>query len=114
MGLDARLDAIDLQIEDLRGELDGCRQSIALSRAAVWLGGIVLALVFTLVGSYRTAPVIFGAITVTLGGLVWLGASRSSREEARARLADAEALKSRLIDEVAARNGWPDMTPTVH
>ncbi len=72
------------------------------------------ATVFTLAASYRTAPVILGAVTAMIGGTVWSGASRSSREEVRGRLAAAEDVKSKLIDEVAARNGWRDLTPTVH
>ncbi len=114
MGLDGQLDAIDAQITELQEQLESCRLSIALSRAAVWLGTLVLLAVFTLAGTYRTAPVIFGAITALIGGIVWSGASRSSRDEVHARIGAAETARSRLIDEVASRNGWHDLMPTVH
>ncbi len=114
MNLDAQLDEAERRIEALRDVLEGCGRAILLSRAAVLLGGATLAVVFTVAGSYRTAPVVFGAITVIIGGTVWSGASRTSRDEARASLATAEAGKSRLIDEVAARNGWRDAPPGSH
>ncbi len=114
MDLDAQLDALDQRIEELREVLEGCRRAILVSRAAVLLGIAALALVFTLAGPYRTATVVFGAMTAVVGGTVWSGASRSSRDEARAALDAAEARKSRMIDEVAARNGWRDPTPSVH
>ena len=114
METDAQLDEVERRIEDLRDALEGCRQAILLSRAAVWLGIVTLALVFTVAGSYRTAPVVFGALTAIIGGTVWSGASRSSRDEAKTSLAAAEARKAALIDEVAARNGWRDLTPSVH
>ena len=49
-----------------------------------------------------------------IGGTVWLGASRTSLEETRDQLATLEATKNRMIDRVAAANGWRDMTSTVH
>ncbi len=114
MGTDAQLDEADRRIEALRDALESCRQAILLGRAAMWLGGIALVLVFTVAGAYRTAPVVLGAITAIIGGTVWSGASRSSRDEIGAALAAMEARKSQLIDRVAARNGWRDLTPTVH
>ena len=114
MGTDAQLDEVERRIEELRGTLEGCSRAILAARAGVWLGVAALALVFTLAGAYRTAPVVFGAITAMVGGTVWSGASRSSRDEAYAALAAAEARRSALIDEVAARNGWRGSPPTVH
>ncbi len=113
METDAQLDEVERRIENLRDALEGCRQAILLSRAAAWLGIVALAFVFTVAGSYRTAPVVFGALTAIIGGTVWSGASRSSRDEAGTSLAAAEARKAALIDEVAARNGWRDLTPSV-
>ena len=114
METDALLDEVERRIEALRDTLEGCRQAILLSRAAAWLGIASLALVFTVAGSYRTAPVVFGALTAIIGGTVWSGASRSSRDEAKTSLAAAEARRAALIDGVSARNGWRDLTPSVH
>ena len=51
--------------------------------------------------------IFIAALTAMIGGTVWAGASRTSGEELDARLAEAEARKAALFDEVARRNGWP-------
>jgi hypothetical protein len=114
MDPDPQFARLESQIEDLHDKLDRCRQSILMSRAAIWGGALVLALVFTLLGRYQSAPVILGAMTAIIAGIVWAGASKSSRDDLRIELAEAETKKSRLIDEIALRNGWRDLTPTVH
>ena len=110
----ADFDEIDRQIEEAQARLDGCRQAMLLSRAAMIVAALVLALAVTVAGSYRTPTVVFSAFAVLLGSTVWLGASRSSRDDAADALATLEAAKNRKIDEVAAANGWRDLTPTVH
>ena len=110
----ADFDAIDRQIEELQAKLDGCRQAMTLSRAAIAGAALVIALVLTIAGSYRTPTVVFSAFAMMIGGTVWLGASRTSLEETRDQLATLEATKNRMIDRVAAANGWRDMTSTVH
>ena len=110
----ADFDAIDRKIEALQETLDGYRQGMALSRAAVVVSLLVLALVLTVATAYRTPVVVFSAFAALVGGTVWLGASRTSLREVSDELADLDAVKNRMIDEVAARNGWRDMTPTVH
>jgi hypothetical protein len=87
---------------------------MVVSRAAIYAGGAVLSLVLTVAPAYRTPTAVIGAITAVIGGTVWLGANGSSRAEAQAELAAAEAIKTQMFDEVAARNGWRELTPTVH
>ena len=113
MAIETRFDDLDARIEDLHAKIAGCRQTIVVSRAAVGLGALAL-LAAVLLYAWRTPPVILAAIAAMVGGVVWGGASGASREGFMAELADAEAEKARLIDEVAARNGWRDLTPTVH
>lgn len=114
MGSDANFETIDRQIERLQEQLEVCRQAMALSRAAVIVAVLTLVLVSTVAGSWRTPAVVFSAIAAAIGGTVWLGASRTSRDETVEKLAALDRTKSRMIDEVAARNGWRDLTPTVH
>ena len=114
MRIAADFDAIDRQIEELQIKLDGYRQAMTLSRAAVVGAMLVLALVLTIAGSYRTPIVVFSAFAVMIGGTVWLGASKSSMQETRDALSALDATKNRMIDQVAAENGWRDLTPTVH
>lgn len=114
MNHDARFAAIDEAIAELQAKLSGCAKLDRLCRIAAIGGGVVLALVLTLVPAYRTPAIVFGAFTAVLGGLVGLGANRTTRLETEQGLAALEARKARLIDEVAIDNGWRDMTATVH
>ena len=114
MASEAEFDAIDRQIDELQDRLESCRQAMALSRAAVIVSLVTLALVLTVAEDWRTPAVVFSAIAAAIGGTVWLGASRTSRDETTEKLAALDRTKARLIDEVAARNGWRDLTPTVH
>ena len=114
MASDAQFETIDRQIEALQERLENCRQAMALSRAAGLVSLLTLALVLTVAGGWRTPAVVFSAIAGAIGGTVWLGASRTSRDETAEKLAALDRTKAHMIDEVAARNGWRDLTPTVH
>lgn len=114
MGLDDQFADLDRRIEDVEVRLDTCVQAERLSRAAIIVGLAVLVLVMTLATTYRTPIIVFGALTAVLGGMVWLGANRSTRMELEEERATLDARKAGLIDQVAARNGWRDLTPTVH
>lgn len=114
MASETEFDGIDGQIEALQERLDGCRQAMALSRAAIVVSILTIGLVLTVAGNWRTPAVVFSAIAAAIGGTVWLGASRSSRDETAEKLAALDRAKAQMIDEVAARNGWRDLTPTLH
>ena len=114
MASETDFDRIDRETEALQERLDGCRQAMALSRAALVASLLTLASVLTIAGSWRTPTVVLFAIAGAIGGTVWLGASRTSRDETEEKLAALNRMKAKLIDEVAARNGWCDRTPTVH
>ena len=115
METDALFDDVERRIAELRDTLDACSRAILLARAALWLGLATLALVFTVAGALRTAPVVLGAITAVIGGIVWSGASRSSRGRdpagPRRRRGAQVAIDRRKS---AARNGWRDLTPGTH
>lgn len=110
---EAEFDAIDEQIEALHERLESCRKSMALSRVAVGISLVTLVLLVTVTGFWRAPVVMLSAITGAIGGLVWLGASRTSRDETTEGLAALDRSKARLIDEIAARNGWRDTPPTL-
>lgn len=107
-------DEIDRQSEDLEARLEGCRQAILLSRLAIAGSVALLALVLTVAGTFRTPVVVFSAIAAALAGTVWLGASKSSLRELEEQLRSLDAIRNRMIDKVAAANGWRDHTTTVH
>lgn len=110
----ADFDAIDRRIEVQQDRFESCRKAMAISRAILATALVTLAAASTVAVSLRTPAVVFTAIAAAIGAVVWLGASRSSRDEAAEELATLHHAKDKLIDEVAARNGWRDLTPTVH
>jgi hypothetical protein len=111
----SRIDATDALLEELYGEIQTCRQAMILSRAAIGLGFATALIVFTIAPAYDTAPIVLGAFTAIIGGLVWLGANKSTREELDSKRIALEAQKAELFDHIAARNGWTGSTvQTVH
>ena len=107
-------DTIDAEIEVLHDRIESCRKAMTVSRAAIVASFVTLCIVMTIAEGWRTPMVVFSAIAGLMGGIVWLGASRTTHDEAREALASLDLTRSRMIDEVAARNGWRDLTPTVH
>lgn len=108
------IEDIEQEIEGLHERLQGSRQAVALSRAVLYGGGVLLILIGVLGGPYRTPIVMLGLLTATLGGLIWMGASSSSHDALQRKLAAAQAKQARLFDEVAARNNWSNPTMTLH
>ena len=108
------LAAIEAELDDLGERIALCRQAMLLSRIAASLGLAVFVAVLLFVPAYRTAPVLLLAFTAVLGGTVWLGATKSTRDELRGQQTEAEARKGGLFDVVAARNGWADVAQTRH
>ena len=106
--LAADFESIDHRIEALQDRLDGYRRATALSRGTIVVSVLALVLVLTVAGTYRTPTIVFSAFAALIGGTVWLGANRTSIEEANGELASLDAEKSRMIDRVAADNGWRD------
>jgi hypothetical protein len=111
----AEFDRVDAALEDLQVKIQSCQQAIILARAAILVGLAVLAAVFTIAPAYGTATVIFAAITAVLAGTVWLGATKSTKDELQIQRAAVEARKSELFDVIANQNGWDqDMPGTYH
>ncbi|WP_158811577.1 hypothetical protein [Beijerinckia sp. L45] len=102
----SRLDSTEALLEEIYGEIRTCRQAMIMSRAAIGLGLATAAIVFTIAPAYSTAPVVLSAFTAIIGGLVWLGANKSTSEELDAKRTALEAEKADLFDRIAARNGW--------
>lgn len=84
------LSEIEDRIEQLRDVIESCRKGILVSRSAILLGSLV----FFLNLAVSTPSLILGlsAFTAIIGGVVWLGANKTSREQAFAalRLAQSE------------------------
>ncbi len=113
--LTARIDAIEAALETIEAEIETCRQAMVLSRAGIVLGLATLALVFTIAPAYATATVVLAAFTAIIGGVVWLGANKSTKDELDAKRADTETARERMFTLVASRNGWISTeAPTYH
>ncbi len=106
-------ETIDRQIEELQREMEGCQQAMTLSRAVIYVAALTFLLVLTVATPFRTPIVVFSTIAAMMGGTVWLGANKSTLQEAAAHLAALDAVKNKMIDRVASANGWCDLTPTI-
>nr|WP_284700987.1 hypothetical protein [Rhodoplanes tepidamans] len=84
------------EIERLSDIAEGCRKIVMAARAAIGLGGLALA--GALLGLWRgDAPVLVGAITAILGGIVVSGSNTATRRQSLAAAARAEARRAALI-----------------
>jgi hypothetical protein len=99
-----RLAEIEGRIEDLRDMIESCRKGMLASRGAIGAGGTLFVVnVLGLIGSgsLLIALLSFSAI---IGGIVWLGANKTSREQALAALRIAQSEWHAAIDAI-------DMSP---
>lgn len=94
----ARLEA---RIDALRDEIEYCRKAILISRVAVVAGG--LSTVAAFLGLYWSAPLFFLSIAAVIGGLIGMGANRTTRDQAKAELAERQAERNLMIDALTLR-----------
>jgi hypothetical protein len=96
----SRVLAIECRIEELSAYVEQCRKAMQMSRGAIVAGALVfVGSAIGLLGSPSAAAVI-GSFAAMIGGIVWLGASKSSGEEARAGLQRAQAELAQAIDDL--------------
>lgn len=95
------IELLERRMDLLRDEIESCRKAMLLSRAAVAIGAATF--MATLLGVVRSTPILLFAIAAAIAGLVGLGSNRTSREIARAELAQRRAERDALIDELSLR-----------
>jgi hypothetical protein len=90
---------IEGRIEYLRELIESCRKAMLLSRGAIIAGGIVF--VANSIGVIAPS-LLLGLLSFTaiIGGIVWLGANKTSREEALAALALAQSQWRTATDQI--------------
>jgi hypothetical protein len=88
---------LEERIEALHERIEHCRKAMLLSRIAIWAGGTVVAAAFLVGGVDRMVALVLLALSAIIGGFTWLGANRSTREEAERDLAAAEAARAEMI-----------------
>ena len=95
----ARLEA---QIEALTETIEGCRKIMLVATIAI-AGGAILCLAMV-VGAIRPdLATLSGATAALLGGIVLRGSNRSTADQALAKIRQAEAARSALIDRLELR-----------
>jgi hypothetical protein len=96
----AQLAEIEERIEYLRDVVESCRKGMLASRAAIIAGGVFF--VLNLVGLVWSASLILALLSFTaiIAGIVWLGANRTSREQAAASLQVAQSEWREVTDQI--------------
>jgi hypothetical protein len=86
-----RLAEIEDRIDALRDAIESCRKGMLGSRIAIFAGGAFFAV--NLVGLISPPSLLIALLSFTavIAGVVWLGANKTSREQARASLRAAQA-----------------------
>ena len=87
----AGLAEIEERIENLRDAIESCRKGMLVSRAAIFVGGLLL--IAELLGLFGPVNLLvaLSSLTAIIGGIVWLGANKTSREQALASRRAAQA-----------------------
>jgi hypothetical protein len=95
----ARLEA---QIEALAATVESCRKIMLVSKVAI-AGGALLILAMILGMVRPDLASLSGATAALLGGIVLLGSNRSTSDQALAKMKQAEAARTALIDRLELR-----------
>ena len=95
-----RIDDLEERIEHLRARIEKYRKAMILSRAATVAGAVTFVLVATILPSDQSVLLGVLAFTGIIGGFVWLGANKSSKQEAEVVLRRTEAERAEIIDDI--------------
>ncbi len=100
---EARIAAIEEQIEDLNAKVATCRKAEIVARLALVIGVATLtAWTIGLIGAGDLTALVF-ALALVLGGIVGFGANQASRKLALAAIAEAQATRAALIQALPLR-----------
>jgi Flp pilus assembly protein TadB len=93
----ARIAAIEEQIEGLHATIESCRKAVIAARLAIAAGTATLAAWIIGLAGLRDLSALVFALALILGGIVWFGTNQASRKVARAAIAAAERTRAELI-----------------
>jgi uncharacterized small protein (DUF1192 family) len=96
----SRLTELEERIEHLRDEIESCRKGMLVARGAMLAGSVLF--VINLIGLIAPPSLLLAlfAFTAIIGGIVWLGANKTSRYEALAALRAAQAAWRAETDDI--------------
>jgi hypothetical protein len=98
-GIRDEIAQLEERIERLRESIARCRKISLASKVAIAAGLAWLALTLLLIAPFLPS-LFFGAMAAAIGGIVLLGSNATSWNETEARLRQAEAERSALIDSI--------------
>jgi hypothetical protein len=93
-----RIVALEEAIEELDDYAERCRKAMQISRAAIIVGALLFVGAFLGLAGYNGTIAAVAGFAAMIGGFVWLGANKSSDEQARAALARARGDLAAAID----------------
>ncbi|MEA2842008.1 MAG: hypothetical protein QOF41_3338 [Methylobacteriaceae bacterium] len=86
----SRLTELEDRLENLQDAIESCRKGMLLARVAILAGSVLF--VINLIGLIAPSLLLaLFAFTAIIGGIVWLGANKTSRDEALIKLRSAQA-----------------------
>jgi hypothetical protein len=97
----ARLAAIEERLEELQDVVESCRKGMIGSNVAILAGSVLF--VANIVGFAGHSSLFVGlaSFSAIIGGIVWLGANKTSREQALAAVEAADAEWREATDRLA-------------
>ena len=97
-----QISELEVQIEELAGALERRRKTALVSKAAIALGGILLAA--TILGVVTFDPITMVAgLAALLGGVVMFGSNSSTADQLSVSMRNAEATRAGLIGRLDLR-----------
>lgn len=90
---------LEERVEALAVSIERCRKVSLAAKIAILVGGAWLALTLLALVTF-TPSLFFGAIAAAIGGVVLLGSNATTWNETEAALANAEAGRRALIDDI--------------
>jgi hypothetical protein len=97
-----RIARLEAQIEALAETVESCRKIMLVAKVAI-AGGAALILAMVLGMVRPELASLSGATAALLGGIVLLGSNRSTSDQALAKMRNAEAARTALIDRLELR-----------
>lgn len=98
----AEIEKLEERIEHLAEEAAGCRKLMTVSRMAIGGGAAMAA--GTLTGLLQFDPLLlFGGVTLIIGGIVFYGSNSSTLVEKLDAIRDADARRADLISSIGLR-----------
>ena len=92
-----QISQLEVQIEELTDALERCRKTALASKAAMGLGGILMAAIILRVVTFDPMMMVAG-LAALLGGIVVFGSNTSTANQLSEAMRSAESQRATLVD----------------